>query len=264
MIRVPLDPAAGIGHACFMTDHDPANSPTAAPPSKSPKIDVVSSTTAREIATIAARGSDPVLQVGSRITVVDQAEGAWRNRLAGRDFTGLDIAAGDGVDVVADLCWPFAQLDATLDGRRFSLILCQHVLEHVAQPFDAAANLTKLLAPGGALYVAVPWVQSFHGYPDDFWRFSFKGLMKLFPDLVAVDMYYSAAGIGLDAAYKITVDGGIDLDRTPFEIEARLFETVFTPDNNLAMLRAQPEQPKLPLARRYLPAIFVNLVFEAR
>jgi hypothetical protein len=29
------------------------------------------------------------------------------------------------------------------------------------------------------------------------------------------------------------------------------------------MLRAQPQQPKLPLARRYLPAIFVNLVLQA-
>ncbi|MCR9175618.1 MAG: class I SAM-dependent methyltransferase [Alphaproteobacteria bacterium] len=243
-----------------MTNQNPAGMP----PANTPKIDVVSSTTARETDAIAARGSGPVLQVGSRITVVDRAEGAWRNRFADRDFVGLDIAAGDGVDLVADLCWPFPQLDAAVAGRRFGLILCQHVLEHVAQPFDAAASLTRLLAPGGTLYVAVPWVQSFHGYPDDFWRFSFKGLTKLFPDLVPVDMYYSSAGAGLDAAYKITVDGGIDLDRTPFEIESRLFETVFEPDTNLAMLRDQPEQPKLPLARRYLPAIFVNLVLEKR
>src|SRR3546814_15877168 len=73
-------------------------------------------------------------------------------------------------------------------------------------------------------------------------------------------MYYSAAGSGLDAAYKITVDGAVDLDRTPFEIENRLFELSFPQDRNLAMLRAQPEQPKLPLDRRYLPAIFVNLL----
>ena len=243
-----------------MTDQNQPN----ASPATSPKIDVVSSTTTRETEAIAARGADPVLQVGSRVTVVDRAEWAWRKRFVDRDFTGLDIAAGDGVDVVADLCWPFPQLDAAVEARRFGLILCQHVLEHVAQPFDAAANLTRLLAPGGVLYVAVPWVQSFHGYPDDFWRFSFRGLAKLFPDLAAVDMYYSSAGAGLDAAYKITVDGGIDLDRTPFEIESRLFETVFDPDANLAMLRAQPDQPKLPLARRYLPAIFVNLVLEKR
>ena len=232
-------------------------------PEAAPKIDVVSSTTTAETAALAGSTGDPVLQVGSRITVVDRAENSWRRRLAGRDFTGLDIEPGDGVDVVADLCAPFQAVDQALGGRRFALVLCQHVLEHVRRPFEAADTLTRLLRPDGALYVAVPWVQSFHGYPDDFWRFSFRGLMQLFPDLRAVDMYYSAAGSGLDAAYKITVDGSVDLERTPFEIEAQLFETVFERDANLAMLKAQPRQPKLPLARRYLPSIFVNVVFRS-
>ena len=227
------------------------------------KIDVVSTTTAAETAALAGRAAGPVLQVGARETVVDRGPRAWRRLLAGADFTGLDVTDGDGVDVVADLCWPFDRLDAALGGRRYGLILCQHVLEHVKRPFDAAGNLAALLATSGTLYVATPWVQAFHGYPDDYWRFSFRGLLELFPGLRPVDMYYSATGSGLDAAYKITVDGRIDLDRTPFEIEGRLFELDFPRDQNLALLRGQPEQPKLPLARRYLPAIFVNLVFEA-
>lgn len=233
-------------------------------PAEPGKIDVVSTTTAAETGALAARAAGPVLQVGARETVVDRGPRSWRQMLAGHDFTGLDIAAGDGVDVVADLCWPAGRLAAALGGRRFGLILCQHVLEHVKQPFDAAANLTRLLAPGGTLYVAVPWVQAFHGYPDDYWRFSFRGLLELFPDLQPADMFYSATGSGLDAAYRITVDGAVDLARTPFEIESRLFELSFPQDRNLTLLRAQPEQPKLPLARRYLPAIFVNLVLQAR
>lgn len=227
------------------------------------KISVVSTTTLAETAALAAGVVEPILQVGSLQAVVDRSERSWRRELSGRDFTGLDIAAGDGVDVVGDLCWPFERLDAAVGGRRFGLILCQHVLEHVKQPFTAADNLAGLLAPGGTLYVATPWVQAFHGYPDDYWRFSFRGLMELFPNLVPVDMYYSATGTGLDAAYKITVDGVVDPARTPFEIESRLFELNFAPDQNLDILRRQSEQPKLPLARRYLPAIFVNLIFRA-
>lgn len=227
------------------------------------KIDVKSSTTAAETAAIARLAAGPVLQVGSRVAVVDAAAHSWRRLLRGQDFTGLDIAPGEGVDVVADLCWPFERLDAALRRRRFGLILCQHVLEHVKRPFAAADNLAALLAPGALLYVAVPWVQAFHGYPDDYWRFSFRGLLELFPGLTPVDMYYSASGSGLDAAYKITVDGTIDLARTPFEIESRLFELAFPRDRNLSILRGQAEQPKLPLARRYLPAIFVNLLLRA-
>lgn len=65
------------------------------------------------------------------------------------------------------------------------------------------------------------------------------------------------------AAEKITVDGAVDLGRTPFAIESRLFELSFPQDRNLALLRGQTEQPKLPLARRYMPAVFVNLLLRA-
>jgi hypothetical protein len=34
-----------------------------------------------------------------------------------------------------------------------------------------------------------------------------------------VDIYYSASGTGFDAAYKVLIDGAVDLARTPFDIE---------------------------------------------
>lgn len=228
------------------------------------KIDVTASTTEAETKAMAARAVDPVLQVGSRTSKVDQGPRAWRSLLAGRDFTGLDIESGENVDVVADLCAPFAEVETALGGRRFGFVICQHVLEHVADPFAAARTLADLTAPGGLVYVATPWVQAFHGYPNDFWRFSFPGLVRLFPDLEPVDMYWSAAGGGHDAAYKLLVDGAIDLARTPFEVEASLFELAFESDENRTLLARQPQQPKLPLARRYLPAIFTNVLFEKR
>lgn len=227
-----------------------------------PKIDVTASTTEAETRAMAARAVDPVLQVGSRVSKVDRGPRAWRSLLVGRDFTGVDIEAGENVDLVADLCAPLADLDTALGGRRFGFVICQHVLEHVADPFAAARNLTELTAPGGLVYIATPWVQAFHGYPNDFWRFSFPGLVRLFPDLEPIDMYWSAAGGGHDAAYKVLVDGKVDLSGTPFEVEASLFELVFEADENRALLAKQAQQPKLPLARRYLPAIFTNVLFE--
>ena len=227
-----------------------------------PRVDVVASTTDAETCRMAARAEDPVLQVGSRVAVVDRGPRAWRTLLAGRDYTGLDIAAGENVDVVADLCSPFADLDAALGGRRFGFVICQHVLEHVADPFGAARHLCALLAPGGLCYVAVTWGQAYHGYPHDHWRFSFSGLRLLFPGLAVEDMYWSGTGAGFDAAYKVLVDGRVDLDRTPLEMEARLFEIGFSAEENRAQLKRQPDQPKLPLARLYLPVIFVNVLLR--
>ncbi len=227
--------------------------------STEPRINVVSSTTAAETRKLADLAVDPVLQVGSRVEVVDRGPLAWRNLLKGRDYTGMDIAHGENVDVVADLCAPFSEIDTKLGGRRFGFIISQHVLEHVVDPFQAARNLTSLTKPGGYCYVAVPWVQSYHGYPHDHWRFSFSGLKILFPDLSVEDMYWSSSGAGFDAAYKVLIDGKIDLNRTPLEIESKLFEISFNRDDSINLLKRQPDQPKLPMSRRYLPVIFVNL-----
>lgn len=99
------------------------------------------------------------------------------------DYVGLDMAAGDGVDVVLDLTRPFGEIDEVLGRRRFGTIFCLSVLEHCAQPFAMAETITRLLADGGTLCVSVPFAWQFHGYPSDYWRFTHEGVKLLFPDL---------------------------------------------------------------------------------
>jgi len=62
----------------------------------------------------------------------------------------------------------------------FGTIFCLHVLEHVRQPFLAAANLVRLLRPGGRAYVLTPWALRLHGPRPDCWRISDDGLRALF------------------------------------------------------------------------------------
>lgn len=99
-------------------------------------------------------------------------------------YVGIDMADGKGVDQVLDLTRPFEEIDATLAGRRFGTVFCLSVLEHCSQPFLMASNITRLLAPGGTLYVSVPYAWKFHGYPSDYWRFTHEGVKQLFPGLV--------------------------------------------------------------------------------
>lgn len=102
----------------------------------------------------------------------------------GETYVGVDMQPGQGVDCVLDLTRPFEEIDAALDGRRFGSIFCLSVLEHCAQPFLMADNITSLLRPGGCLYVSVPFSWKFHGYPSDYWRFTHEGVRKLFPRLI--------------------------------------------------------------------------------
>ena len=47
-------------------------------------------------------------------------------------------------------------LDKVPEGRRFDLIICSHVLEHLAQPRTLLESLLKHLRPEGFLYAEVP------------------------------------------------------------------------------------------------------------
>jgi len=222
-----------------------------------PKIEIVSTTTHKEVEAMRVLAEGPVLQIGSKQAIVDRSPRRWRNLFAGVDFIGLDIEAGPNVDRVADICADFDALDATLDGQRFGFIICQHVLEHVRKPWLAARNIQRLLRPGGYCYIGVPWVQAFHGYPSDYWRFSFPALLELFEELQFVDMYYSASGTGFDAAYKVLIDDRVDLARTPFDIEAHFFQLEFDERRNLTLADFRGGK-KLLVATGYMPVLFVN------
>ncbi len=125
--------------------------------------------------------SAPYLEVGSKDYGDTQD---LRSVFRGQgEYVGADIELGPGVDVVLDLTLPFAEIDNRLDGRRFGTIFCLSVLEHCAQPFVMAENLTQLLSPGGKICVSVPFAFQFHAYPSDYWRFTHEGIKILFPRL---------------------------------------------------------------------------------
>jgi len=92
-----------------------------------------------------------------------------------KDAVGVDMTAGTAVDVVADI-----EEDVTGLGL-FAHIDCHSVLEHARRPWLLAANLQRMLMPGGTIYVQVPFVWRVHSYPSDLWRFTAEGIRQLFP-----------------------------------------------------------------------------------
>ncbi len=69
-----------------------------------------------------------------------------------------------------DLCNPTPQ------SRTWDVVICEQVLEHVIDPFGAAANLRALCAPGGHVIVTTPFLIKVHELPlygmNDYWRFT--------------------------------------------------------------------------------------------
>lgn len=62
----------------------------------------------------------------------------------------------------------------------FDVVFSFAVLEHVRNPFECAKEIIRVLKPGGLLYIQVPFLQPFHGYPDHYYNMTSSGLKNLF------------------------------------------------------------------------------------
>lgn len=210
------------------------------------------------------RRAPRVLQVGSRTLISDRNVRNWRSLVGKRfgsraHFIGMDLQAGTNVDSVLDICGPARSLKAALGEEAFDLVLCCHVLEHTHDPWRAARNIEGLLKPSGLAFVSAAWSQAFHATPDDLWRFSVRGLMRLFGRLEVQSSFYSGGDVGLDVAYRVVRDGKPELDPRSGAVEQGLFQVVLDHEDNRAMLARQATD-RLPVSRTYLPTLFVNIV----
>jgi SAM-dependent methyltransferase len=86
----------------------------------------------------------------------------------------LDIDPSARADYTADIC-----SDTGIPANSFDFILCTEVLEHTLQPFDAVAEMHRLLRPGGLLLLSVPFNFRIHGPLPDCWRFTEHGIRAL-------------------------------------------------------------------------------------
>ena len=61
------------------------------------------------------------------------------------------------------------------------------VLEHVRDPFRCAAEIVRVLKPGGDLVCCVPFLQPLHGYPHHYYNMSHQRLRALFERHLDID-----------------------------------------------------------------------------
>lgn len=97
----------------------------------------------------------------------------------------LDISEDSGATYIADLC---VNNEGIVPANRFDYVVCTEVLEHTLQPFDAVAELKRILKPGGLAFVSTPFNFRIHGPLPDCWRFTEHGLRALFKDFEIVEL----------------------------------------------------------------------------
>ena len=146
--------------------------------------------------------SFPMTSNGAHFTLADyQAESAnttpgyWVDELTGnpegfyldlgcgfRDFVFdnclyLDVYPSATADIIISPNTNLPLKDSTLDG-----LCCLAVLEHVEDPFFVAAEIKRLVKPGGRIFIDWPFLQPVHGYPSHYYNATVMGLRRMFED----------------------------------------------------------------------------------
>ena len=120
----------------------------------------------------------PVLEIGSYQVQGQEAIADLRLLFPGREYIGLDMRLGPGVDRVANVEeLPFA------DGS-IGTVIALSAFEHVRHFWKGFEEVHRVLRPDGAFLVACPFFFRVHNFPDDYWRFTpsaFEVLLDAYP-----------------------------------------------------------------------------------
>ena len=101
------------------------------------------------------------------LSVLELSGNRWQTfgfrSYAARDFPDFDICA----DVLPE---------------QFDLVIAEHVFEHIRWPYRAAANVLRMLHPGGHFLIATPFLYKVHPNPLDCVRWTEQGLRFFLED----------------------------------------------------------------------------------
>lgn len=100
------------------------------------------------------------------------------------EWVGTDIEDGVGVDIVADLCAGWCELEPV----EYNTVICAETLEHVREPLAALRSLHYTLENGGRIFVTMPFAFPIHNFPSDYWRFTPDGLYRMLDEVGFTDI----------------------------------------------------------------------------
>lgn len=88
-------------------------------------------------------------------------------------YTGIEAELRYLPDIVA------SSLALPLPDESVDAAVMTEVLEHLPEPLDALRELSRVLRPGGRIYVTVPMTWGLHYEPNDYYRFTGWGVAHL-------------------------------------------------------------------------------------
>lgn len=110
--------------------------------------------------------AEPIMEVGAYQVAGQESYTDLRQYFPGREYLGVDMRPGPGVDFVADV-ENLPQADASVGS-----VIAMSTFEHVPHFWKAFEEVHRVLRPDGAFLVCCPFYFYVHNYPSDYWRFT--------------------------------------------------------------------------------------------
>jgi SAM-dependent methyltransferase len=107
------------------------------------------------------------LPQSAKILDVGAGHGDFADIFTGKTYFALDIVPYPEVDLVTDLA-----ADNPFKDNCFDAVVLMNVLEHVYESRNLIRSITRILAPGGAVVITVPFLLKVHQAPFDFSRYT--------------------------------------------------------------------------------------------
>jgi hypothetical protein len=117
-------------------------------------------------------GTGNFLEIGGRA----RSGNTYHDKLAGWQYTSLDIQPGENVDVVGDA----HKLSELLPHDHFHAAMSISTFEHLLMPWKVVVELNRVLKLGGIVFVMTHQMWPLHETPCDYWRVSREAWPALF------------------------------------------------------------------------------------
>jgi len=140
-----------------------------------------------------------VLEIGSRnVTGFDHRAG-----FSHADYTGFDIHEGKNVDVIGDA----HRLSKYFPEKKFDLVFSAATFEHLAMPWVVAAEINRVLKPGGTVFIETHFAYGLHSLPWHFFHFTDLGLRALFSRALGFECIEAGLCNPVDGKFAAGADG---------------------------------------------------------
>lgn len=117
------------------------------------------------------------------------------------DVYSVDISTGKKPTVLANL-----EQGIPFEDNRFKSCLAFNLFEHLYRYEFVLSEIRRVMAPGGYLYVSVPFLARVHSDPGDYFRYTRTTLERLVSEVGLVDITIEPFGAGAVTAALSQVD----------------------------------------------------------